>query len=81
VRARVAKRPRHVFSLRVSAKELDHIGDAAELKGVSVGDFIRNAALKAADAELEPSSNVDLEAKVDEILRRLPPTRKAKQAS
>ena len=68
VKARVARQVRNVFSLRIGAGELDAIADAAERRGVSVGDFIRQAALKEAargDADA-------VESKLDEILRTTP---------
>jgi uncharacterized protein (DUF1778 family) len=48
VRARVAKEPRMVRSVRMSASEYEAIGDAAKAAGVETGDFIRTAALAAA---------------------------------
>ncbi len=52
VAAKVAKTPRHVFSLRIAAEELDLLSDAAERRGVDVGKFIRDAALAAAASDL-----------------------------
>src|SRR5438876_6403350 len=53
VKARVPRMARNVFSLRIGAEELDAIADAAEARGISVGDFIRQAALKEAQAPME----------------------------
>jgi hypothetical protein len=43
-----AQGARDVFSLKVGAEELDEIADAAEASGLSVGAFIRQAALEKA---------------------------------
>jgi hypothetical protein len=48
VAAIVTKGARDVFSLKVGADELDELADAAEAAGVSVGAFIREAALQKA---------------------------------
>ncbi|MPZ48783.1 MAG: hypothetical protein GEU75_05625 [Dehalococcoidia bacterium] len=45
---RMAKQVRHVFSLKIGADELDDIVTAAEAEGVSVGAYIREAALARA---------------------------------
>jgi hypothetical protein len=68
VRARMTRAPRHVFSLRIGADELDTIAEAAEKRGISVGDFIRQAALKEASAGGD-SPSLRLEEKLDELLR------------
>jgi len=39
---------RNTFSLKIGADELDELADAAEAAGVSVGAFIREAALQKA---------------------------------
>jgi hypothetical protein len=46
-----AKAPRHTFSVRFEASELDHVRLAAEAVGMKTGEFIRNAALAAARGE------------------------------
>jgi hypothetical protein len=51
VPARVAKGARDVFALRIGAEELDELADAAESAGVSVGAFIRRAALEKARSQ------------------------------
>lgn len=48
VPGRAAKTVRHTFSLKVGAEELDEIADAADAAGLSVGAFIRQAALEKA---------------------------------
>ena len=50
---RPGRRQRDVFSLRIGAEELDKLVDAAERRQVSVGEFIRQAALKEAAAQEE----------------------------
>ena len=45
------KAPRHTFSVRFEAAELDSIREAAEAAGMKTGEFIRNAALAAARGE------------------------------
>ena len=46
-----AKAPRHTFSVRFEASELDSVRVAAEAAGMKTGEFIRNAALAAARGE------------------------------
>jgi hypothetical protein len=53
VQARVAKEPRAVFSLRLAPSELTKISEAAREKGLNVSDFIRMAALAAAESKPE----------------------------
>jgi hypothetical protein len=50
---RGAKAPRHVFSVRFEAAELDTIREAAQAAGMKTGEFIRNAALAAARGDRE----------------------------
>ena len=45
---KVLKGVRQTFSLKIGADELDELADAAEAAGVSVGAFIRQAALQKA---------------------------------
>ena len=42
-----------MFSLRIPAKELMEIGDAARMRGMTVSEFIRKASLAAAHDEDE----------------------------
>jgi hypothetical protein len=44
----VTRGARDVFSLKIGADELDELADAADAAGVSVGAFIRQAALQKA---------------------------------
>jgi len=53
VQVKAGRRQRDVFSLRIGAEELDKLVDAAERRQVSVGEFIRQAALKEAAAQEE----------------------------
>lgn len=48
-----AKAPRHTFSVRFEASELDQVRLAAEAAGMKTGEFIRNAALAAARGETQ----------------------------
>jgi len=66
VRGRISRAPRNVFSLRIGAEELDLIAEAAEERRLTVGDFIRQAALK--EATLTAGDNTN-SAKIDEILK------------
>jgi hypothetical protein len=43
--ARISREPRHVFSLKLGAEELDELSRAAKEAGESVGAYIRTAAL------------------------------------
>jgi hypothetical protein len=61
-----AKNVKHVFSLKIGADELDEIADAAEAEGVSIGLYIREAALARARKEQQPSVD-ELKAKVREL--------------
>lgn len=49
VRVKPGRRQRDVFSLRIGAEELDKLVDAAGRRHMSVGEFIRQSALKEAD--------------------------------
>src|SRR5688572_7267624 len=49
------KTPRHVFSLKIGASELDEIADAAGSEDVSIGLYIREAALARARKEQQPT--------------------------
>ena len=51
VRVKAGRRQRDVFSLRIGAEELDRLVEAAEKRKMSVGEFIRQAALKEAASD------------------------------
>ena len=68
VEVRVSKPVRHVFSLKIGAGELDVIADAAEAAGLSVGAFIRTAALEKAR---ETNPEVAVEVELTELAGRL----------
>lgn len=51
-KARVAKNPRAVFSVRLSHQELTEIVKAARERSLTVSDFMRQASLAAAKREL-----------------------------
>lgn len=51
---RGARAPRHTFSVRFEAAELDAVRQAAQAAGMKTGEFIRNAALAAARGEPRP---------------------------
>jgi uncharacterized protein (DUF1778 family) len=53
VKARVAKEPRAVFSVRMTPAELNIIESAAKKRGISISELIRTAALAAASEELD----------------------------
>jgi uncharacterized protein (DUF1778 family) len=53
VKARVAKPVRHVYSVRMSGKELTDISKAAEARGMTTSDFMRKAALAAVEGQLD----------------------------
>jgi hypothetical protein len=62
VKVRVATAPRHVFSLKLGAEELDEIAAAAETLGLGIGTYIRDAALeKARSQKLEEAGSVQEE--------------------
>ena len=67
IRVRPGRRQRDVFSLRIGAEELDRLVDAAERRHVSVGEFIRQAALKEAAAD----DSFDLTRTLQEHTQRL----------
>ena len=67
VQVKPGRRQRDVFSLRIGAEELDRLVDAAERRHVSVGEFIRQAALKEAAAD----DSFDLTRTLQEHTRRL----------
>lgn len=52
VKARVAKNPRAVYSVRLSFPELTEISEAAKQNDLTVSDFMRQASLAAAKGEL-----------------------------
>jgi uncharacterized protein (DUF1778 family) len=41
----------HVISTRISRRVLERLARAANRRGVKVGDFVRDAALRAVEAE------------------------------
>ncbi len=51
VKARVAKNPRAVYSVRLSFEELSRIEKAAKQRGLSISEFMRQASLAAANGE------------------------------
>jgi hypothetical protein len=51
VKARVAKNPRAVYSVRLSFAELSEIESAAKKHGLSISEFMRQASLAAASGE------------------------------
>lgn len=57
------REPRAVFSIRLTRRELDAVGDAAKAAGVTTSAFIRNAAFAAAKGE----SAAQLHAAVGEL--------------
>src|SRR5688572_12305509 len=67
VEVKPSRRQRDVFSLRIGAKELDRLVEAAERRHVSVGEFIRQAALKEAAAD----DSFDLTRTLQEHTQRL----------
>jgi hypothetical protein len=70
VKVRVSKPVRHVFSLKIGADELDQIADAAEAADVSVGAFIRSAALEKARA-VGPARELDLDTELAQMSQQL----------
>ena len=48
-KVRVSRPVRNVFSLKVGADELDMLSAAAEAAGISIGAYIREAALEKAE--------------------------------
>lgn len=52
VKARIGKNPRMVFSIRLTPQELTQLSQAAAQRKVTISDFIRLAALGAANGEL-----------------------------
>jgi len=67
VEVKATRRQRDVFSLRIGAEELDRLVEAAKRRHVSVGEFIRQAALKEAAAE----DSFDLTRTLQEHTQRL----------
>ena len=59
VKARTTKSPRLVFSIRLGQDELKAIEAAAESRGVSMGDFIRDSAMQAAAGEAKLAADAD----------------------
>ena len=53
VKARVSKDPRSVYSVRLRFGELSEIMKAAEAKGLTVSEFMRQASLAAARGEVD----------------------------
>jgi hypothetical protein len=52
VKARVAKDVRHVFSVRMTARELTEIAEAARQRGMTISDFMRQASIAAIKGEV-----------------------------
>ncbi len=69
VKARTPKNPRAVFSMRLSKDEYEAISAAAEVKGQSVSDFIRDAAMDAAALTGQPEGEYSLAAIRADIAR------------
>ena len=55
VKAKVAKEPRAVFSVRLSGAEMVELSEAATVSKVAIGDFMRTAALAAARGDTKVS--------------------------
>src|SRR5687768_18561375 len=53
VKARVANPVRHVYSVRMSGKELTEIGRAADSRGMTISEFMRQAAMAAVQGDLD----------------------------
>ena len=53
VRARVSKDPRSVYSVRLRFGELSEIMKAAEQRGLTISEFMRQASLAAARGEID----------------------------
>lgn len=69
VKARTPRNPRAVFSMRLSKDEYAVISVAAEAKGQSISDFIRDAAMDAAALTGQADSEYDLPAIRADIAR------------
>lgn len=63
VRARVAKEPRAVVSLRLSPEELNRFTSAAAERGMTFSDFMRSAA----DAAVSGAIDIQQSATISEI--------------
>jgi hypothetical protein len=53
VRARVSKNPRAVYSVRLAFGELSQISKAAEQRGITTSEFMRQAAMAAVQGDLD----------------------------
>lgn len=53
VKARVANPVRHVYSVRMSGKELTEIGKAADARGITISEFMRQSAMAAVQGDLD----------------------------
>jgi uncharacterized protein (DUF1778 family) len=53
IAARIAKAPRAVYGLRLSAEEYKEISAAAEARGMTMSDFLRSAARAAIDGDVD----------------------------
>ena len=53
VKARVSKPVRHVYSVRMSGKELTEIGNAAQARGMTISEYMRRAAMAAVQGDLD----------------------------
>ena len=56
VEAKVSKNPGCIFSFRLTGAELGHISQSARSRGLSVSDFIRQAALWRANSDSHTGS-------------------------
>ncbi len=61
VKVKLSKDPMCVYSLRLTPRQLTHISRAARGRGFRVSDFIRRAALDAANDTSPTSSTVIVE--------------------
>lgn len=59
VKSSVPRSPRAVFSIRLAPEELKAISEAARAQGVSIGDFLREAARHAIARVDEPDTAAD----------------------
>jgi hypothetical protein len=76
VRSTAPKNPRTVFSIRLAPEELRDISQAARGRGMSIGDFLRNAARRAVDQDKPGATDddysiADFQADVARLSRKL----------
>src|SRR5687767_2582265 len=70
VKARVAKNPSHVFSIRLSSKDLREFSRAASERNMTLSDFMRSATRAAiqGDVDLDKAKAVgEIKEKVREL--------------